>query len=373
MLAPSDCFNKLGKHKCKLIHVSGFANYLDAAIQDLVMPADIIIFQRNLVIAEVYDAMEYYQAMGKPVVVDLDDAYTILPWSNPAHAFWIENSTQRPVNPVVMLEEGLRRSNGLLAPNRLLLQDWQHVTKGYYLPNFARSEWWTGLPSRVELKKKRGFDNRVIIGWGGSVSHYDSWWGSGIREAASRVSQRHPEVLWLVCGNDKRIYDQLHVPWASKAWQPGVEPSQWPQVVSCFDIGIAPLSGPYDQRRSWIKGLEYLLGGIPWVGTDGEPYKDIAQLGYLIQNGIESWEYTLEMMLANLPGMQEASAHYIETARQWLVENQQETYEKTYREIIRTFQTTGRLAEVYYVNWKDSTTVSGVEGVDRNAQVAVNR
>ena len=112
--------------------MSGFQSFLDPAIQDLVGPCDLIVFQRNLVTAEMFSAMEYWQGMGKPVVVDLDDSYPTLPWCNPAHAFWIENKTEKPVNPVIMLEEGLRRSNGLVAPNKNLLSDWAHVTRGYY-------------------------------------------------------------------------------------------------------------------------------------------------------------------------------------------------------------------------------------------------
>ncbi len=350
-LAVSDTLNRLGKHKCKLVHISGALQYLDPAIQDIIGPCDLIIFQRNLVTTEALDVVGYWQGHGKPVAVDLDDSYPTLPWCNPAHAFWIENKTEKPVNPVIMLEEGLRRSNGLIAPNRNLLSDWAHVTKGYYLPNFARSEWWTNHPTREELQQKKGTHGRIVIGWGGSVSHYDSWWGSGIREAATNISRRHPGVLWLICGNDKRIFDQLPVARGSKAWQPGVPPQDWPQTVSSFDIGVAPLYGPYDQRRSWIKGLEYLLGAVPWVGTTGTPYAEIAQLGYLVQNGAEKLEETIEFIIANLSREQERAKSLVPMAQTWFADRQEETYEKTYKEIISNFSIdSGRLAGVYEVN-----------------------
>ncbi len=368
-LTVSDTLNRLGHHKAKLIHVSGFLNFLDPAIQDLVGPCDLIIFQRNLVSQQAYDSMSYWQGMGKPVAVDLDDAYPILPWSNPAHAFWIENSSKLEKNPIVILEEGLRRSDGLIAPNRLLLQDWKHVTPGYYLQNYARSEWWTNLPTRTELKEKRGIPGRIVIGWGGSISHYDSWWGSGIREAATHVSRRHPEVLWMVCGNDKRIYDQLEVPWGSKTWQQGVQPGDWPKIVSTFDIGVAPLYGPYDQRRSWIKGLEYLLGSVPWIGTTGEPYKDMQGLGNLIENGANNWEEALENTIARIKPLQEEAASRVPIARQWFAENQEKTYERVYFEIINNFKAEkGRLADLIYVNWsgesvqKEKEDSKGVQG-----------
>lgn len=329
-------------------------------MQDIVMKADLVIFQRNMVVPQAYDAMEYYQGMGKPVVVDLDDAYQILPWSNPAHAFWIENSQKIEQNPVVILEEGLRRSNGLIAPNRLLLSDWKHVTRGYYLPNFARGEWWSKVITREEAKQRLSIKNRIVIGWGGSVSHYDSWWGSGIKEAAKRISMRHPEVLWLICGNDKRIYEQLPVPWSSKSHQVGVAPQDWPNVVASFDIGVAPLYGPYDQRRSWIKGLEYTLAAVPWIGTAGEPYSDIVNLGTVIQNNEDNWEIALESMIANLKRKQDESLERRIVGYQWFAENQQDTYERVYKEIISSFSSVGRLSGIAYVQPEEKKSENGV-------------
>lgn len=338
-LTPADAFNAAGDgYRAKLIHVSGFLDFLNPAIQALVAPADIIFFQRNLVVPAALDAIRYWQGMGKVVVADLDDAYHMLPWSNPAHTFWIENPANRQPPPLVMLEQGLSQVDALTAPNRLLLADWSHVVKGYYLPNYAEGRWWKDLPSRQELKAERGLEERIVIGWGGSVSHYDSWWGSGIREAARQICKRHPEVVWLICGNDPRIHAQLPVPSDQKIAQAGVPPAEWPRTVRCFDIGVAPLFGPYDQRRSWIKGLEYLLAGVPWIGTRGEPYRDLAALGRLIPNGADSWEEALEDLLAHLEEEQARAEKLIPMAQQWLMENQVENYVHICRQIIQDAQ-----------------------------------
>lgn len=282
------------------------------------------------------EVIRYWQGMGKPVLVDLDDAYHILPWSNPAHRFWIENNDKEALD---WLEKGLRQVDGLTSPNRLLLQDWSHVVKGYYLPNFARGEWWRDLPDREKAKAQRGLQDRIVIGWGGSVSHYDSWWGSGLREAANIISHQHPEVIWMICGNDPRIYDQLPVPADCKYHQVGVPPNEWPKVVKTFDIGVAPLFGPYDQRRSWIKGMEYLLGGVPWVGTVGEPYRDLLGLGVQVKNSVDNWLHYLSLMIQDLEAEQRIAAQRIPIAQQWLIENQLGTYEQIYKDVLSQFQT----------------------------------
>jgi len=351
-LTPSDALNAHSNNglSAKLIHITGFIDFLNPAIQDLVMQGSVIVLQRNLVDQAVYDAMEYFQGMGKPVVVDLDDAYHILPWSNPAHKFWLEMNDNKHVG---ILEEGLRRSNGLLAPNRLLLSDWAHVAQGYYLPNFAEKKWWENLPNREEIKKEAGLEDKIIIGWGGSVSHYDSWWGSGIREAAKRVCERHPNVVWMICGNDPRIYDQLPVSRAQKIQQPGVEPTKWPSIVKVFDIGVAPLFGPYDQRRSWIKGLEYMLAGVPWIATAGEPYRDLSQFGALIKNDVDEWEGTLEEYVTKISSYQEMANQYTELATAWFASNQTDTYKNVFESIInnsRERSGVGRLPGIYYVS-----------------------
>ena len=339
--APADAFNlpenRANGWKAKLIHSSGFLDYLDPAIQDWVGPCDIIIFQRNVVNARALDAIRYWQGMGKPVAIDLDDAYQILPRSNPAHAFWIDRiSTENP-DPLGALEKGLQQSDGLLSPNRNILSDWSHLVDGYYLPNFARRAWWSGLPSREELKTERGLQDRIVIGWGGSVSHYDSWWGSGLREAARMLCRRHPEVTWLVCGNDDRIYHQLPVPSDQKVIQEGVMPDVWPRTVSCFDIGVAPLYGIYDQRRSWIKGLEYMLGKVPWIATGGETYRDLARFGRLLPNSVEGWLDALEFAVANLAAEQAVAERNRKVAEQWFVENQLGVFHNVYSRIRARF------------------------------------
>ena len=129
---PSDAMNRAKDRgwKCKLIHYSGFMQFLDPAIQDLVGPADLIIFERNVAWQEALDAMEYWQGMDKPVCIALDDAYQSLPWSNPAHQFWHVNDDGEAMK---FLERGITLSDGLISPNRFLLKDWEYCTKGYYI------------------------------------------------------------------------------------------------------------------------------------------------------------------------------------------------------------------------------------------------
>lgn len=317
------------------------------------MQADHVRVQRNVINEKVLDAIQYFQGLNKVVTIDLDDAYHILPWSNPAHAFWIENKHALDPAPLAILERGLRLSDGLTAPNRLLLQDWSYATHGYYLPNYADHDFWPEeMPTRAEQKAKLNFSNRVVIGWGGSVSHYDSWWGTEIREAAYDIAKKFPQVVFMICGNDPRIYEALEVPRDNKYLQPGVDPKLWPTVVKTFDIGLAPLHGIYDQHRSWIKALEYGLAGVPWLGTQGEPYRDLEALGYPLTNTAHNWYTTLARVLRNLPTEQETATARIPYYRSLLAINQLPAYEKVYTQIAKDVRIArGKLPQLHFVNW----------------------
>ena len=153
-----------------------------------------------------------------------------------------------------------------------------------------------------------------------------------------KKSRRHyPEVLWLICGNDPRLYHQLPVHRDNKHWQVGVEAQLWPQVVKTFDIGVAPLSGPYDQRRSWLKTLEYGLAGVPWIATDGEPYRDHAAFGRLITNSPLTWELAIENTIRDLSQQQLQAEQHIPLFQQWTIDKQIPTYEKVFKQIISEF------------------------------------
>lgn len=374
-LGPANGFNRhqhLG-WSGKLAHISGFSEYLSPQIQEIIFDSDLVIVQRNLTHQKVLDGIRYFMGAGKPIVIHLDDGYWMLPRSNPAYQYWNKTPHPDPTGKAYpggalkMMEEGIRLAHGLTCPNRLLLQDYSHLTKNlYYLQNYAEPSWWLGLPSsedigrqwwretwwrqgeqvrgiptRETLKRERGLEDKIIIGWGGSISHKDGWHGSGLREAAERVTKRHPNLIWLICGNDNSIYEHLPVPRKQKIKQAGVPPALWPRTVSMFDIGVAPLFGVYDQRRSWIKGIEYSLGGVPWIATEGEPYRDLLDWPVGMQGPEipDFWEEAIEDTIANLKDRQEQAVNLQGEARlRFLVDNQLDTFAAVFRQVLTDFE-----------------------------------
>lgn len=298
---PSVALNASGRHAAKLIWYLDFARgaQLDW-VREHCYQADVIFVQRNLLFPDLWNACDYWRGLGKTVVADLDDGYTILPPSNPAYKFWIENREGLEPPPLQRLEEGLRHVDALCSPSHVILQDWAHVVPGIWVPNLASTFWWRDVRPREE-------DGKVIIGWGGSVSHYDSFWDSGIREALRLVLREFPHVRLLLCGNDTRLRHKPPGPPEKVLYQPGVPPWNWPRVVARFDIGIAPLAGEYDRRRSWIKVIEYALAGVPALFTDYEPYADVRDWGIPVENSPENWYQALRYAVQNVKELKAAA------------------------------------------------------------------
>jgi len=290
---------------------------------------DFIIIQRNLFYPEIWDACTYWRAMGKIVCADLDDDYPRLTQQNPAHGFWIRDihgiMAKIGMTPVRALENALGQVDALLSPSKEILSDWGDIVPGYWVPNYAEGAWYED----IEQKPLPGDNEPIIIGWGGSVSHFDSWWFSGIRKTMIPLLEKYPRLHWKLCGNDWRLMGWAKDTLPTERWhhQPGVSPQEWPQQVASFDIGVAPLCGlgapqaeTYDNRRSWLKAVEYLLCGVPWLSSPGPVYRDLdGQGGHLVrENSPEAWMEAISETIDNLAQYKERSRALMSWAKDTL-------------------------------------------------------
>ena len=302
------------------------------AVQSKLGEADVIVFQRNVIVPEVWHSMDYWRALGKTVLVDLDDHYPNIPASNPAFAYWIANSLGMDPDPIARLRTGLEKADALISPSPVILADWRDVVPGYWWPNYPRLQEYEKLaPKRggmdiefgydisdpqkplLTTKPREGTDGNIYIGWGGSISHVDSFVYSGVLEGLRKVLEEFPNVFFKFCGHETRL-NYLFEALPRVIRQDGVLPRDWPHVVSSLDIGLAPLDMreasdntgannhgfSYDERRSWLKLVEYLCAGVPFVATDSAPYRPLARFGSLVQNTPEHWYTAIKSVVQSL-------------------------------------------------------------------------
>jgi len=184
-----------------------------------------------------------------------------------------------------------------------LVQDYEPYCQDIqYVPNFTSPELWKDI-------KKRPPDNQIIIGWGGSSGHVQSWMQSGIIPALSKLSATWGNLRVVVYGGGQEIPDLLKkakIRCEFHGWVPFVE---WPQHLAQFTVGLAPLAGEYDRRRSSVKVIEYGMAGVPWVVTDAEPYQDTYG-GLRVKNRPDKWANAIETVMAE-------PQNFIEAGRRW--------------------------------------------------------
>jgi glycosyltransferase involved in cell wall biosynthesis len=298
---PARAIQRSGRHSARLTDITAFVQNTPE-VQEICKAADIIVVQRNL-FGPVLNAIQRWKARDKVVIADFDDAYQLMPPTNKNYPFWVLGQSTRmgpdhiPIEekleppPLTQFKWGLRLVNAATAPSQTLAEDWRAYTDMYYLPNYIELD-------RYYMARPTAHEG-ITIGWGGSLSHLQSFTESGVLTALKSVCRSRPRVRVMICG-DQRVYNQIPLPEDQKVFQPWVSMDDWPKVLANFDIGLAPLSGGYDQRRSWIKVLEYMVMKIPWIASEGPAYHSLRPYGWLVNNTASSWERILLDMVDHL-------------------------------------------------------------------------
>lgn len=258
-----------------------------------------IVFVERLLSSSIFSRLDILRATtGAKIIFDMDDAYKFMEPGSPSYNFWINGivpsgkaGTKMSFPPIEQIGWYSKNVDAISSPSKLLLEDWKDFNdRLLWLPNFADADLYTIIPYREK--------DKVVIGWGGGATHYASWYASGLLTAFRRVYERHKKEikLSLVTG-DKQLAYKL------KEFNPDVVRSDrllYPQEISKFDIALAPVHGEYDRRRSWLKISEYSLSGIPWIGSDLDPYREYNYPGsVLVRNRPKDWEDALEEMIKN--------------------------------------------------------------------------
>lgn len=220
-------------------------------------------------------------AGARRVVLTFDDNYALIPEDAVAYDYWRGH--------LVEWLEVLSLVDLVIVPSRQLKRDFEKRCREIQVvPNYHDPELWTA--------ERPTYDHKVL-GWGGSAEHELSWERSGIVPALAKVMPRHPDWKLHLHGYtgmgallEAGVSFELH-PWANIA--------TWAQSVRGFDVGLAPLYGPYDARRSNLKVLEYGLAGVPFVASDSAPYRDDGSPGGRLVLNRYDWERQLEALMSD--------------------------------------------------------------------------
>ncbi len=156
------------------------------------------------------------------------------------------------------------------------------ASKIHVIPNAVDANKFAPVSRDHALAKKLGLENKVVIGWVGSLF---GW--SGIENLigmAKHLLAQRPNVSFLLVGGGKNkefFESRLHTNgYASRVVLPGTVPhSEVPKYLSCMDIVLAP----YPKLDFWypssVKLFEYMSSGKATVATR------VGQVAEIIQDG----------------------------------------------------------------------------------------
>jgi hypothetical protein len=301
---PHDAFQKHPTHKSKMLSLSEWGEGGKHA-KEYGEWADVHVVQRLWVSASLV-AIEYWKARDKIVIGDIDDGFEHLPSTVTSYPYWRKGvvNMQHPdtgevrefqlkYTPLEQIIWGSKLLHGITTPSKYLTKDWAKYNNGSrYLANYLDTK-------RYNVPREIVKDAPIILGWGGSMSHTDSWTRSGVYAALKRILKKYDNVKLMIAG------DMRHVQYFKKQFGdriigvPWNKVNTWYKTLATFDIGLVPLHGGYDLRRSPLKAIEYCLMGIPFVGSNHDIYDEFTPYAVTVKNQPNHWERALSEMIEN--------------------------------------------------------------------------
>lgn len=301
-IIPAKAINRTGKHTSNTLFINEFVQNSEQS-QKLCQEADVIVVERNF-FGDTLTMMQFWKVRNKSIVAIFDDAYDIMHSQNPSYNFWthgelkykdengVEGTAYMKPKPIEQFKWALNMVKGIQVPSVYLAKDWSKYNKTYYVHNFLDIDKYMN----VKPLYPKSDDNEIVIGWCGSMSHYASFADSGVLQGLRKVCRKNDNVKVIISG-DQRLFEMLEV--KNKMYQPFVPAEQWTPLLKSLDIGLCPLAGEYDKRRSWIKALEWMALKVPFIATKYPTYDELHDFGLMTDNGYNDWADAIEEMIGN--------------------------------------------------------------------------
>ncbi len=262
------------------------------------LEADLVHFLR-FSHAEMLRMARRLKAAGVAVVWDNDDDLTAIPRENPAYA---QLGGLRGQYVFSRMTSMMKMADLVTTPSDVLAERYAEasgtevrVLENYLPPTFAR-------PERVMPHPG------VTIGWLAALEHHVDFEQLRLRETLERLMARHPHITLITIGLNLGLNRNAYIAY------PITRYGELPQLMSQFDIGIAPLLDiPFNRARSNVKVKEYAAMGVPWLASPIGPYAQLGeeQGGRLVPD--DRWYHELEMLVTD----SDARARLAHRGRRW--------------------------------------------------------
>jgi hypothetical protein len=232
--------------------------------------ADVVVLQRPLA-RELVDAIPHLQAAGVAVVVELDDDFQAIHRAN--HAWMATQPRHSPDRNWRHLQRACGLADLVTCTTTALARKYARHGRVAVLPNYLPALWANTAPA------PQSQDAPQRLGWTGSIATHPT----DLQVAATAV--RHivqlPQWSLAVIGTGTGVPEAFGLPADTPVDATGwVELYEYPAQVATLHLGVVPLDDtPFNEAKSWLKGLEMAAAGVPFVATATGPYRQLASLG----------------------------------------------------------------------------------------------
>lgn len=250
--------------------------------ESAVATADIVVLQRPSFPLH-HRIAEWLQERPAFLVTEIDDDFWRLHPSNPATRFWHRGGA------LDVLEACLRLSDLVTVTTPELQSTVTRFNKNVkVLPNMLPASEWPCDP------KVLPDGDAVAVGWAGTATHMiDLRLLNGV---VSEILERHPRVEFLFAGMPElpfRPHERIRT-------LPPVPIDQYAQLVSEFDIGLAPVhDSAFNRCKSDLKFVEYAMAGIPAIMSRTDTYMHTVrhgETGFLARNTKDWLKYLTRLI-----------------------------------------------------------------------------
>lgn len=288
---------------------------------------DVIILQRWMHI-DIVERIAQAKANGQIVINDIDDLFESLPTTNRAY---------HVTHPKFNEKENRNHYKKCLKNSNLLT-----VSTDYMAERYA----YLGVPT-VVLRNRIQFDffrqhtseQPPRLGWVGGTA-----WRAGDLETLqgvvlqfldgrqySRIFSHGGHAEWA-----DQVEDLLKIPKDRITTKPLAHIPDYPELFDFVDVGTVPLSThPFNSAKSYLKGLEYMASGIPFISGDSPEYhwlKNNYDCGRVARKG-KDWIRHLKQ-LANDDIRQEEAEKQLKVAETFDIKYHWQEWEQAYKSII---------------------------------------
>jgi hypothetical protein len=303
----ADAINRIGWHSANLLDLDSFIQNTPDA-RRICNSSDLLVIHRYLY-GPILQAVEYWKARDKKVIVDFDQAINYLTPDISSHSFWVDgNPLTGSVHsgvaqaqqiriepaPLEQFKLGLSLIDAAVVSSMRLVVDWSPFANVYEIPDYLNTDQY---PTNKQSHEK------IWIGLANGA-RFTSIKNSGLLKALESVCHKYPQAQVILIGSDNHSFPIPDIDPSQLIVQSSNLFNEWVNILLKLNLGLVPIYGDYDLRLGRINLLEFMVSKIPWIASSQPAFREFSRLGRLVPNTSDAWETAILKAIDTLDDLQ---------------------------------------------------------------------